>query len=183
MSKQERKLGNAKDTVGVSEIRQSWSWRRREGLMESEGEIIDMDTLEVRCDSEETDDSNEAIGLSSQEALKRLLNALSDELAIFKEVNHCTWRQDLWNTLSQNRHLPMSFISLTFLILEFLVLVLSYGLAGSERSSSLPLVEGIIVLMLTAVNLALCVREERLRRTEMVRSVKDQLSNQDGKKS
>lgn len=73
------------------------------------------------------------MGLSSQEALKRLLNALSDELAIFKEVNHCTWRQDLWNTLSQNRHLPMSFISLTFLILEFLVLVLSYGLAGSER--------------------------------------------------
>lgn len=179
MSKQERKLGNAKDTVRVSEIRQSWSWRRREGLMESEGEIIDMDTLEVRCDSEETDDNDEAMGLSSQEALKRLLNALSDELAIFKEVNHCTWRQDLWNTLGQNRHLPMSFISLTFLILEFLVLVLSYGLAGSERSSSLPLVEGIIVLMLTAVNLALCVREERLRRTEMVRSVKDQLSNQD----
>ena len=76
------------------------------------------------------------MGLSSQEALKRLLNALSDELAIFKEVNHCTWRQDLWNTLGQNRHLPMSFISLTFLILEFLVLVLSYGLAGSERRYS-----------------------------------------------
>ena len=76
------------------------------------------------------------MGLSSQEALKRLLNALSDELAIFKEVNHCTWRQDLWNTLSQNRHLPMSFISLTFLILEFLVLVLSYGVAGSERRYS-----------------------------------------------
>lgn len=50
-------------------------------------------------------------------------------------------------------------------------------------SSSLLLVEGIIVLMLTAGNLALCVREERLRRTEMVRSVKDQLSNHDGKKS
>ena len=48
-------------------------------------------------------------------------------------------------------------------------------------SSSLPLVEGIIVLMLTAVNLALCVREERLRKTEMVRSVQNQLNNYDGK--
>lgn len=81
------------------------------------------------------------MGLSSQEALKRLLNALSDELAIFKEVNHCTWRQDLWNTLGQNRHLPMSFISLTFLILEFLVLVLSYGLAGAEQRYSRSVLE------------------------------------------
>ena len=48
-------------------------------------------------------------------------------------------------------------------------------------SSSLPLIEGIIVLLLTVVNLALCVREERLRRTEMVRSAQDLLSNCDGK--
>lgn len=48
-------------------------------------------------------------------------------------------------------------------------------------SSSLPLIEGIIVFLLTAVNLALCAREERLRRTEMVRSAQDLLSNCDGK--
>lgn len=39
--------------------------------------------------------------------------------------------------------------------------------------------EGIIVMLLTAVNLALCVREERLRRTEMVRSAQDLLNNCD----
>lgn len=49
-------------------------------------------------------------------------------------------------------------------------------------SSTLPLIEGIIVLLLTVVNLALCAREERLRRTEMVRSAQDLLSNCDGKK-
>ena len=37
------------------------------------------------------------------------------------------------------------------------------------------------MFLLTAVNLALCTREERLRRTEMVRSVQDLLSNCDGK--
>ena len=47
-------------------------------------------------------------------------------------------------------------------------------------SSSLPLIEGITVLLLTVVNLALCAREERLRRTEMVRSAQDLLSNCDG---
>lgn len=177
MSKQEENSSNAKDTVNFSELRRSWSWRRREGLKENEGEI-DLDTLEIRCSIEETE-GEEAWGLSSQEALKRLFDAINDELAIYKEANPCTWWQDLWNTLNQNHHLPMGFISLSFLILEFLVLVLSYALAGSERSSSLPLVEGIIVLMLTAVNLALCVREERLRKTEMVRSVQNQLNNYD----
>ena len=43
------------------------------------------------------------------------------------------------------------------------------------------MIEGIIVFLLTAVNLALCAREERLRRTEMVRSAQDLLSNCDGK--
>ena len=37
------------------------------------------------------------------------------------------------------------------------------------------------MFLLTAVNLALCAREERLRRTEMVRSAQDLLSNCDGK--
>ena len=78
-------------------------------------------------------EGEEAWGLSSQEALKRLFDAINDELAIYKEANPCTWWQDLWNTLNQNHHLPMGFISLSFLILEFLVLVLSYALAGSER--------------------------------------------------
>ena len=42
--------------------------------------------------------------------------------------------------------------------------------------------EGIIVVLLMAVNLALCVREEKLKRTEMVRSVQDLLNNYDGEK-
>ena len=36
------------------------------------------------------------------------------------------------------------------------------------------------MLLLTVVNLALCAREERLRRTEMIRSAQDLLSNCDG---
>lgn len=36
------------------------------------------------------------------------------------------------------------------------------------------------MLLLTVVNLALCAREERLRRTEMVRSAQELLSNCDG---
>lgn len=85
----------------------------------------------------------------------------------------------MWSALSVNHYLPISFISLAFLIFEFLVMILSYALAGSTRNSSLPLIEGIIVFLLTAVNLALCAREERLRRTEMVRSAQDLLSNCD----
>ena len=60
------------------------------------------------------------------------------------------------------------------------IIILSNGM-HFVSSSSLPLIEGIIVFLLTAVNLALCAREERLRRTEMVRSVQDLLSNCDGK--
>lgn len=79
-----------------------------------------------------TDDGS--LGLSSQEAFKRLFDAIRDELTAFTAaINSCTWRRDLWSALSVNHHLPISFISLTFLILEFLVMILSYALAGTTR--------------------------------------------------
>lgn len=76
---------------------------------------------------------DESLGLSSQEALKRLFDAISEELVAYTEANSCTWRGDLWNMLSRNDHLPISFISLGFLIVEVLIMVLSYALAGSTR--------------------------------------------------
>ncbi|CAH3185060.1 unnamed protein product, partial [Porites evermanni] len=91
-----------------------------------------METLEILCEAQEKRD-DESVGLSSQEALKRLFDAIKDELSTYMEANSCTWREDLWNTLSHNHHLPISFISLGFLILEVLVMVLSYALAGSTR--------------------------------------------------
>ncbi|XP_027057487.1 transmembrane protein 94-like isoform X1 [Pocillopora damicornis] len=162
-----------KDSSAASEKRRSWSWRRREGLGESEGEI-DLDTLEILCEVQEKTEEG-SLGLSSQEALKRLFDAIHDELATFRAVNQCTWRSDLWSTLSDNHHLPISFISLAFLVFEFLVMVMSYAI--SDKTRSLPLIEGIIVLLLTAVNLILCVREERLRRTEMIRSTQELLNS------
>ena len=74
-----------------------------------------------------------SLGLSSQEALKRLFDAIHDELATFRAVNQCTWRSDLWSTLSDNHHLPISFISLAFLVFEFLVMVMSYAISDKTR--------------------------------------------------
>ena len=78
-----------------------------------------------------TDDGS--LGLSSQEAFKRLFDAIREELTAFKAANSVTWRKDLWSALSVNHHLPMSFISLSFLIFEFLVMILSFALAGTTR--------------------------------------------------
>ncbi|XP_078346969.1 transmembrane protein 94-like isoform X3 [Oculina patagonica] len=177
MSDGGRKTSYPKGSAAASEVRRSWSWRRREGLGESAGEI-DMDTLEILYEVQEREDDG-SLGLSSQEAFKRLFDVIQEELTTFTAANRCTWRRDLWNALSVNHHLPISFISLAFLLLEFLVMILSYALADTTRNSSLPLIEGIIVLLLTAVNLALCAREERLRRTEMFRSAQELLSNCD----
>ena len=43
-----------------------------------------------------------------------------------------------------------------------------------------PMAEGLIVLLLTVVNLLLCVREERLYRTEVFRSTQDLLEHCEG---
>ena len=48
-------------------------------------------------------------------------------------MNQCTWRSDLWSTLSDNHHLPISFISLAFLVFEFLVMVMSYAISDKTR--------------------------------------------------
>lgn len=78
-----------------------------------------------------TDDG--APGLSSQEAFKRLFDAIREELTAFTGANSGTWRKDMWSALSVNHYLPISFISLAFLIFEFLVMILSYALAGTTR--------------------------------------------------
>ncbi|KAJ7382607.1 hypothetical protein OS493_033965 [Desmophyllum pertusum] len=71
MSDGGRKSSYPKGSAAASEIRRSWSWRRREGLGESEGEI-DMDTLEILCEVQERTDDG-LLGLSSQEAFKGFL--------------------------------------------------------------------------------------------------------------
>ena len=43
-----------------------------------------------------------------------------------------------------------------------------------------PMAEGLIVLLLTVVSLLLCVREERLYRTEVFRSTQDLLEHCEG---
>ena len=48
-------------------------------------------------------------------------------------MNQCTWRSDLWSTLSDNHHLPISFISLAFLVFEFLVMVMSFAISDKTR--------------------------------------------------
>ena len=78
-----------------------------------------------------TDDGSP--GLSSQEAFKRLFDAIHEELTAFTRANRGGWRKDMWSALSVNHYLPISFISLAFLIFEFLVMILSYALAGSTR--------------------------------------------------
>ena len=78
-----------------------------------------------------TDDGSP--GLSSQEAFKRLFDAIHEELTAFTGANRSSWRKDMWSALSVNHYLPISFISVAFLIFEFLVMILSYALAGSPR--------------------------------------------------
>lgn len=78
-----------------------------------------------------TDDGS--FGLSSQEAFKRLLDGIREELTAFTAANSGTWRKDLMSALRVNHYLPISFISLAFLIFEILVLILSYAFAGTTR--------------------------------------------------
>ena len=80
---------------------------------------------------QKTDDGS--LGLSSQEAFKRLFDVINDELTTFTAANCCTWRRDLRSALSVNHHLPISFISLTFLVFEFLVMVMSYAFTDATR--------------------------------------------------
>ena len=76
---------------------------------------------------------NGSPGLSSQEAFKRLFDAIREELTTFTAASNGTWRKDLWSALSVNHYLPISFISLAFLIFEFLVMIFSCALAGTTR--------------------------------------------------
>ena len=87
MSEEGKKSSYSNDFSAVSESRRSWSWRKREGLGESEGEI-NMETLEILCEAQEKRD-DESVGLSSQEALKRLFDAIKDELSTYMEANSC----------------------------------------------------------------------------------------------
>lgn len=78
-----------------------------------------------------TDDGS--FGLSSQEAFKRLLDGIREELTAFTTANSGTWRKDLMSALRVNHYLPISFMSLAFLVFEVLVMILSYAFAGTTR--------------------------------------------------
>ena len=76
---------------------------------------------------------DELVGLSSQEAYKRLFDAVREELLAFSAANSFSWTIDFLNTLKCNHYSPISFISLGFLVLEFFIMVLSYGFAEATR--------------------------------------------------
>ena len=83
--------------------------------------------------TQESSSGSQGIGLTSQEAYKRLFDAVQEELAAFSAANSVHWTTDVLNTLRCGRRSPMGWISLTFLFLEVLLMIITYGLSASGR--------------------------------------------------
>ena len=89
--------------------------------------------LSYFCFTQESSSGSQGIGLTSQEAYKRLFDAVQEELAAFSAANSVHWTTDVLNTLRCGRRSPMGWISLTFLFLEVLLMIITYGLSASGR--------------------------------------------------
>ena len=72
-------------------------------------------------------------GLSSQEAYKRLQQAIREEIVLFNLRNNVHWVQDLWNVLKCTYHSSISWISLAFLVFEVLAMFVTYIVTDTQR--------------------------------------------------
>ncbi|XP_048575699.1 transmembrane protein 94 isoform X2 [Nematostella vectensis] len=157
-------------------VRRTWSWRHRETAV-SDPSDVDLAYMELQSlDNCEKTPEEALVGLTSQQAHKKLFATIRKVLDQYNESNNVKWTSDVWKTLHCNHHASISWISIGILAFEVLIMVSSYALSDKQRYS-LPLLEAFLVLIITLANLVICVREENLRRTEVYRRAEELLES------
>ncbi|XP_028418623.1 transmembrane protein 94-like, partial [Dendronephthya gigantea] len=130
-----------------------------------EDEGIELENVQ-KLRNEEGDET--IVGLSCDEAYRRFCGIIRHELTVFNQANNIGPWRDFVRMLA-NTSATFNFISLGLVLLQIFLIILGY--AFQESRKALPMVELSIIVAITALNIVLGVREERLRKTELSKKI------------
>ncbi|XP_046854966.1 transmembrane protein 94-like [Xenia sp. Carnegie-2017] len=102
-------------------------------------------------------------GLSSTEAFDRTCNIIHQEILTLKCIDD-RWSNNFMKML-QSSSACLNWISLVLMLLQLSLLIV--GFVFQDKRTSLPMVELVVMVIMTTINTVLGVREERLKKREI----------------